>query len=392
MRSTSYIRSRADKEKEKTMGKSDTVQVMIGTRKGAYFAESDRRRRKWKVRGPYQPGSDVFHMSADPRHEGVRYSLANHGFFGPMVMRSKDSGKTWKEISTPLIPRKAKRPDPFASPEEVKYAVKNLWHIEPGPASEPKSLFLGIDPASLYRSDDNGDSWEPIVGLNEHETRPKWNPGFGGLCLHTILIDPENPRRMYIGISAAGTFRTDDGGEHWKPVNQGVKVSFLPDKSPPFGQCVHKVALDPANPSTLYRQDHDGIYVSHDRSESWQRIGNKLDHDFGFVVAAPRAAPGFAYFMPLNGSTRTTNEGGPQIWEWNEAKKRWRATMRPSQFPGDVGCHREGLAADGLDPFGLYLGTTTGNVYYSPDGAKSWGQIPYQFPSIHSVSVANPPE
>jgi photosystem II stability/assembly factor-like uncharacterized protein len=372
------------------MARSGKVQVLIGTRKGGYIAESDRARKKWKISAPIEAGADVFHMKADPRNPGTIYTLANHGFWGPMVLRSKDSGKSWKEISTPLMPRKSKRPNPFATAGEVKHPIKNLWHLEPGPEGERKTLFLGVDPASLYRSDDLGDSWEPVPGINEHATRSKWNPGFGGLCLHTILIDPANPRRMYIGISAAGTFRTEDGGEHWKPVNKGVKVSFQPEKYPEFGQCVHKVAMDPANPSTFYRQDHDGIYVSHDRMDSWQRVGNKLDHDFGFVVAAPQAAPGKAYFFPLHGWSRVTKEGGPQVWEWNDAPKKWRATMKPSKFPGEYGAHREGFAADTLDPFGLYLGTTTGNVFFTADGAKSWSQIPYQFPSIHSVSVASP--
>jgi hypothetical protein len=375
------------------MAKETKVQVLVGTRKGGYIVESDRSRKKWKVQGPILPGSDVFHLAADPRNPGHRYALANSPFFGPMVFRSTNFGKKWTEIGTPLLARKKDRPDPFAAMSAGNmptYAVTNLWHMEAGPEGEPKSLFLGIDPANLFRSDDRGDSWQPLPGLNEHPTRPKWNPGAGGMCLHTILIDPTNPKRMYVGISAAGTFRSDDGGESWAPKNRGVVVSFQPEKRPEVGQCVHHVVMDPANPSVLYRQDHDGIYVSRDAADSWQRVGDKLDHDFGFVAAAPRAAPGNAFFVPLEGRSRTTIEGNLQVWRWREATKSWSPTIRGGILPGNYGTHREGMTADALDPFGLYVGTTTGELVYSSDGAKSWRTVPYRFPSIHSVAVAGP--
>jgi hypothetical protein len=372
--------------------KDQKVRVLIGTRKGGYIAESDTKRKKWKVSGPFQPGKDVFHLAADPRHPGDVYSAANSGFFGPMLFRSSNWGKTWTEIAPPMMTVSSKRPSPFD--EEAQKAPKpivNIWHVEPGPENEPNTVFLGIDPASMFRSDDRGESWVPVPGLNEHETRPKWNPGAGGMCLHTIVIDPTRPKRMYAGISAAGTFRSDDGGERWRPVNKGVQVSFLPEKAPEVGQCVHKVAIDAANPNLLYRQDHDGIYVSHDAMESWVRVGKPLPNDFGFVVATSRSLPGQAFFVPLEGEARITMKGGVQVYRWTDAKKKWTPMIRGSPWPGDLGTHREGLAADNLDPAGLYLGTTTGQLLYSSDAGKSWGAIPYYFPAIHSVSAAGPP-
>ena len=267
------------------------VQLLIGTRKGAFIAEGDTHRKKWKVKGPSFPGKDVFHVIADPRNEGHLYAAANSGFVGPTLARSTDGGHKWKPVGMPWLEVKASdRPPDFP---KLTTGIVNLWNITPGPENEPKSLYLGIDPASLYRSDDSGASWTALPGLNEHETRPKWNPGAGGMCLHTIVLDPRDPKRMYVGISAAGTFRSDDGGERWQPLNKGVKVSFLPDPYPIVGQCVHKIALDPGNPDIVYRQDHDGIYVSMDRMENWKRIGRPLDFDFGFATATVGHLPGY---------------------------------------------------------------------------------------------------
>ncbi|HEY6237933.1 MAG TPA: exo-alpha-sialidase [Thermoplasmata archaeon] len=372
------------------MAKGNAVRVFVGTRKGGYIAESDRRRAKWTVRGPFWPGRDVFHLAADPREDGAVYAAVNSGFWGPMLLRSTDWGRKWKEIAPPMMTVSSKRPKPSPDGTSAPSPIVNLWHIEPGPANEPKSLYLGVDPASLYRSDDRGNSWEGVAGLNEHETRPKWNPGAGGLCLHTILIDPSRPSRRYVGISAAGTFKSDDGGEHWRPVNKGVKVSFLPDPNPPFGQCVHKVALDPLRPETAYRQDHDGIYVSHDAMESWQRIGRPLPTDFGFAVTTAAALPGTAFFAPLQGTSRTATGGQLQVYRWTEKDRKWTPTVKGRPWPGELGTHREALAADALDPAGVYLGTTTGDLLFTNNAARTWGQVPYHFPAIHSVSVASP--
>lgn len=364
------------------------VRLWVGTRKGGYVAESDRARRRWKISGPFHGGRDVFHIAPDPRAPGSALALANSGFLGPMLVRTRDGGKRWSEVGLPTVDPPREAPPPMFEGAPPRSPIENLWHAEPGPSSEPKSWFLGIDPASLYRSDDDGKTWTSVAGINHHPTREKWNPGAGGMCLHSILLDPVNPKRMYIGISAAGTFRSEDGGESWTATNRGVVVDFLPEKRPEVGQCVHKITLDPANPSVCYRQDHSGIFVSRDRMESWQRVGRPLAYDFGFVVASPPAAPGTAFFMPLEGTSRTTRGGQFQVYRWREKDRSWRTMVPKRLFPGDFGARREGMAADPLDPWGLYVGTTTGDVIYTPDAGKSWSELPYRFPCIESVSVS----
>ncbi|MCI4352688.1 MAG: hypothetical protein L3K14_04790 [Thermoplasmata archaeon] len=369
------------------------VRILVGTRKGGYVVEGDSSRKKWKVASKVQMGTDVFHMAADPRHPGDLYACVNSWLWGPVLYSSHDFGKKWSEIGTPLMEPTKTRPPRFDGNPDTpapKYAVTNLWHLEPGHESEPETLFLGVDPYSLHRSNDRGKTWEPLTALNDHPTKAKWNPGNGGPCLHTILIDPTRRNRIYAGISAAGLFRSDNGGESWALANRGVETPYQPVKFPEVGQCVHKVALDPERRDTLYRQDHGGIYVSHDSGEKWDRIGKSLDDDFGFVVATAKSLPGRAFFVPLHGESRLTTGGGLQVHRWDDSAKKWSTLMPPSRFPGEFGTHREGLACDALDPAGIYLGTTTGRLFVSPNAGKTWDEIPYQFPAIHSVSVVSP--
>ncbi len=362
------------------------IQILLGTRKGTFVVEGDTRRHSWRVGRRAHEGDEVYHVVADPRHPGSRYAAVNNGFWGPAVHRSQDGGRTWKEIATPLLPRtKARRNRTHPSAP-----VANLWHIEPGHPREPNVLFLGADPHLLFRSDDLGRSWESVDSINEHPARKDWAPGAGGACLHTILIDPRDPKRMYVGLSAVGTFRTENGGRSWTPTNKGVLAPFLPNKHPETGQCVHHVVPDAANPDTFYRQDHGGMYVSHDRMDRWIRIGRPLGDDFGFCVASPSAAPGRAYFVRLDGRDRTTGIGHFQVQEWNDERQKWRTLVHPNAFPGHYAVHREGMATDNREEPGIYVGTTTGHLFVSSDGGSSWRQVPFGFPGIHSVSVANP--
>jgi hypothetical protein len=366
------------------------LQVLVGTRKGTYIVEGNRSRRKWRVGPVAHAGGDVFHVASDPRHPGDLYAAVNNSFWGPMIERSRNGGRTWKEIATPLTPVRKDRKPSFGDESAAKPPLINLWHIEPGLASEPSTIYLGADPHLLFRSSDLGASWEPIDAINQHPAKPTWSPGAGGACLHTILIDPRDPRRLYVGLSAVGTFRSEDAGRSWKPTNRGVLTPFLPGKPPETGQCVHHVAADAADPDTFYRQDHGGMYVTHDRMESWKRIGRPLGDDFGFGVASPPGAPGRAYFVRLDGEARVTGEGHFQVHEWNDRTRTWRKLVRPGAFPGHFGVQREGIATDALSPAGIYVGTTTGQLFVSPDAGRSWQLVPYQFPGIHSVSVAGP--
>jgi hypothetical protein len=375
------------------MAKNQSVRVLLGTRKGTYVLTGDTRRKTWKVGPVAHEGSEVYHVVADPRHPGHLYAAVNNPFWGPMVQQSRNWGKTWKEVATPLLPVQKDRKMEIneSSPSTpVPRVVNNLWHIEPGLPSEPETLYLGADPHLLFRSSDLGASWQPIAAINDHPNKKKWSPGFGGACLHTILVDPRDARRLYIGLSAVGTFRSDDGGQKWTPTNRGVEAPFLPDKFPEWGQCVHHVVADSADPDTFYRQDHGGMYVSHDRMDSWVRIGKALGDDFGFGVASARSAPGKAFFVRLDGAGRFTAEGHFQVQEWNDRSRTWRKLLAPTAFPGNFGVQREGIAADALDPAGIYVGTTTGHLFVSPDEGRHWNLVPFSFPAIHSVSVASP--
>lgn len=377
------------------MAKNDKVRILVGTRKGTYIVESDRKRKEWKVVSQAHKGSEVFHVVADPRHPGHIYAGVNSWMWGPTVERSTNWGKKWEEIGTPLSPKQKERPPTFDGNPDTPAPVrpfKNIWHIEPGSPKEPDSLYLGADPHFLFRSSDLGKSWEAVESINNHPDHEKWSPGAGGPCLHTILIDPRDPQRLFIGMSAVGTFRSENGGKSWKPVNKGVECPFLPEgmRFPETGQCVHKVVAHASNPETFYRQDHGGMYVSHDGMDSWTRIGKPLGDDFGFCVASPRADPDKAYFVQLAGESRLTEQGYFQVHEWNDKTRKWRKTLGPKDFPGMYGVHREGMAADNLDPAGIYVGTTTGQLFLTADGGKKWKQVPYTFPGIHSVSIANP--
>jgi hypothetical protein len=369
------------------MAKDQKVRILVGTRKGAFVASSDRRRRSWKI-GPAALGSsDVYHVASDPRHPGHLYAAANSEFWGPMVQQSRDWGKTWNETATPMTPISKDRPhDRGPVPAGP---VVHLWHLEPGPPEAPGRLYLGADPHLLFRSDDLGASWEAVESINQNPNRKNWGPGNGGPCLHTVLLDPRDARRMYIGMSSVGTFRSEDGGRNWTPTNKNVECPFLPEENrfPETGQCVHKVAIDSADPDTFYRQDHGGIYVSHDRMGSWDRIGKPLGDDFGFGVASPPARPGLAYFVRLDGYRTTARYF--QVQEWNDKTRRWRMLVRANAFPGKFNVLREGVATDALDPPGIYVGTTTGQLFVSPNAGKSWQVLPYVFPQIRSVSVAS---
>jgi hypothetical protein len=375
------------------MAGNGMTRILLGTRKGTYVVEGDSTRKKWKVGPVAHPGNEVYHVVADPRHPGLLFAAVNNSFWGPAVHRSRNWGKTWKEVTTPLTPSgKDRKPmfndqDPTSAPRRP---LNNLWHIEPGHPSEPNVVYLGADPHLLFRTPDLGMTWEPYEWINDNPAKKDWSPGAGGACLHTIIVDPRDRQRLYIGMSAVGTFRSEDAGKSWKPTNKGVLTPFLPVKYPETGQCVHHVAIDAQDPDTFYRQDHGGMYVSHDRMEKWTRIGKPLGDDFGFCVASPASAPGKAYFVRLDGQARVTGEGYFQVHEWNDKTRTWRKLVGAKKFPGHFGVQREGIATDNHDPAGIYVGTTTGQLFLSPDAGKNWRLLPYQFPGIHSVSVASP--
>ncbi len=359
--------------------KKPIVLVMLGTRKGAFILQSDSRRRNWKMKGPYFEGSPVFHMAFDHRDGRTIYAAVNSGHFGPTVFRTKNFGKTWEN---------AKNPPRFA--EGSGLTVEHVWHIESGHPDEPDVVYAGVAPAALFRSDDEGDSWNLNDGLNTHPTRSQWQPGAGGLCLHSILIDPSRPKRMYVGISAVGVFKSDDGGRSWVPKNKNVRADFLPEKYPEFGQCVHKLVMDPNNPDFLYQQNHCGVYRTEDGADTWVEISNGLPSGFGFpMVAHPHKSQTF-YVVPEEGDFfRVAAKRRFTVYGTVNGGKVWRNLGKG--LPDEnayLGCYREGLASDELEPAGLYVGTRMGHLFYSANEGRSWQLLAQWLPPIYSVSTA----
>jgi len=349
--------------------------LLAGTRKGLFLARADASRKRWDVEGPYLTGWEIYHATIDPR-DGVLYAAANNFVYGATVQRSTDEGRTWE------------RSESLGLPEESGLTLARAWHVEPGHESEPSTLWLGGDPGVLFRSDDGGVNWEANRGILEHPSRDRWNPGAGGLCCHSIQLDPRDASTMYVGISAAGVFRSEDAGETWTPANSGTAADFLPEPYPELGQCVHKLLLHPKRPERLWQQNHCGVYRSDDRGESWERLdGNGLPSDFGFALALDPTDPDVAYVVPEEGSeNRVTSDGRLGVYRTGDAGRSWQLASDGLPERAWVAVLREGLSSDRLDPPGVYLGTQSGSLFArARDG---WKEIASQLPPVLSVEAA----
>jgi photosystem II stability/assembly factor-like uncharacterized protein len=360
------------------MAKSESVVLMVGTGKGAFLFTSTDGRRSWKVSGQHFKGSPTFHLAYDPRNK-LFLAASNNIQWGPTIMLSHDDGKTWKRAkSSPKYPK------------GTGLSVKNIWHIEPSSEEEPDVIYAGVDPAVLFKSEDRGDTWSVNDGLLHHETRPKWQPGFGGLCLHTILVDPRDPRKIHIAISAVGTMYSEDGGVSWRFQNKNVRSGSLPERYPVFGQCVHKIVRHPERPDVLYQQNHFGQYRSDNNGEAWTDIQNNLPSEFGFPIAVDANDPKRVYTTPLEGGDNRVSPGGRfAVWSSDNSGKAWQEkTKGLPKPPAYFTILREGMCADREDPCGVYVGTTTGQLFHSRNHGKEWTKITDQLPPILSVSVA----
>jgi photosystem II stability/assembly factor-like uncharacterized protein len=338
-------------------------QILVGTRKGVFVI------RDGELTGPELTGWSIFHATADPR-DGTLYAASNNFVYGGTVHRSTDGGATWE------------RSEPIELPEEK---LGEVWHVEPGHASEPGTLFLGAAPGALFRSADGGRTWEPVDGLTAHPTREHWNPGAGGLCCHSVQIDPGDPQRVFAAISAAGAFRSTDGGASWTPINTGVAAEFLPDPFPEVGQCVHKLLLHPARPERLWQQNHCGVYRSDDAGDTWERLdGNGLPSGFGFPIALDPAEPDVAYVVPEEGAeNRVTSDGRLGVYRTDDAGASWALDSDGLPDRAWAAVKREGF---GWDAEGPVFGTQSGSVWAREDG--SWRELASDLPEILSVEVA----
>jgi photosystem II stability/assembly factor-like uncharacterized protein len=353
------------------------VRILVGTRKGLFVLVGGDERREWTLEGPHLEGWDVFHAVLDPR-DGAIYAATNNFVYGATVHRSTDLGATWT------------RSEEIGLPEESGLKLEKTWHVEPGREGENGRLWLGGAPGVLFRSDDSGATWQVVDSVLRHETRERWQPGAGGMCCHSIQLDHSSPERMYIGISAAGVFRSEDGGESWAPANEGTAAEFLPDPYPPVGQCVHKVLVHPQRPERLWQQNHCGVYRSDDRGQSWERLdGNGLPSGFGFPIALDPHDPDVAFVVPEHGAeNRVTVDGRLGVYRTKDAGANWELTTNGLPHPAWAAVMREGFAFDRLEPFGVYLGTQSGSVFASADGGESWTEAASQLPTILSVEAA----
>ncbi|MBA4149245.1 MAG: exo-alpha-sialidase [Verrucomicrobia bacterium] len=354
----------------------DKTLLLAGTKKGLFVFSSDNRM-EWTMSGPFLSGKEVNHAIYDTR-SGKIFATANDSWFGSEIVWSADLGKTWNS---------AKQNPALAPDTEAK--LDRIWHIEPGRASEPNVLYAGIAPAALFRSDDAGETWSEVRALSMHPTRPEWQPGAGGLCLHSIVLDPSNPDRMFVGISAVGVFRTEDDGKTWIPKNRGTRAEFMPNKYPEYGQCVHKLLMSPGS-SLLFQQNHCGVYGSADGGDTWDEITKGLPSDFGFPLAIHPREPKTIYVIPLQGAEfRCPPEGKLRVFRSRDGGASWTALEKGlPQKDAFVGIYREGMTTDHGTPAGIYFGTNTGKIFGSADDGDNWSVVADNLPPIYSVSAA----
>lgn len=356
------------------------VRLLIGTRKGAFVAESDSSRRHWQLRGPFFEGLVVMHMRFDPR-SGILFAAIGDPWFGSRIYRSWDWGHTWDEpVQGP------------AFPAETGEKLERVWHVQPGRPQEPRVVYAGVEPAALFKSSDEGATWQFVEGLERHASRKDWNPSAGGLCLHSIILDPQDVNRLYVAISAGGVFRSEDGGATWRAVNQGTRNNFLPDQDPVYpewGQCVHKVLQHASHPERLYHQSHCGVYRSEDRAESWVEITGDLPSDWGHPMSLHPHDPDTVYVCQGTSSYKHWMPGAQMaVYRSRDKGASWQRLWKGlPQRNAYVHVLREGLATDALDPCGVYVGTNTGQLYYSADEGDTWRRFPALFPVINSVEA-----
>ncbi len=382
------------------------VRVLVGTRKGAFILESDGKREKWDVSGPHFAGWEMYHLKGSPTDPNRIYASQTSGWFGQIIQRSDDGGKTWHQPGTP--PGQAPPPGPPKS-ESNKFTYdaakpltthqwydgtqhpwefKRVWHLEPS-LTDPNTVYAGVEDAAIFRSTDGGENWQELPGLRGHGTGPKWQPGAGGMCLHTIILDPSNPQRMYIAISAAGAFRTDDGGKTWNPINRGLRSQYIPDQDAEVGHCVHHIAMNPKRPGVLFMQKHWDVMRSDDAGDNWKEVSGNLPTDFGFVIDVHAHEPETIYVVPIKSdSEHYVHEGKLRVYRSRTGGNEWEAlTKGLPQKDCYVNVLRDAMAVDSLDKCGVYFGTTGGQVYASADAGDSWNPIVRDLPAVLSVEV-----
>jgi hypothetical protein len=368
------------------------VRVLVGTRKGAFVLTADGTRERWDVQGPLFAGWEVYHMAGSPADPDRLYASQSTSWFGQLVQRSQDGGATWEQVGSQFeydgVPGTHQWYD--GTPHPWEFA--RVWHLEPS-RTDPDTVYAGVEDAALFRSVDGGKEWQELSGLRGHGTGPSWQPGAGGLCLHTIVLDPGDPQRIFVAISAAGAFRSDDGGESWRPINRGLRSDGIPDPDAEVGHCVHRIAMHPSRPDVLFMQKHWDVMRSDDGGDSWQEVSGDLPTDFGFPIAVHPHEPETAYVVPITSdSHHFPPDGRLRVYRSRSGGGEWEPlTAGLPQQHCYVNVLREAMSVDTLDDAGIYFGTTGGQVYASADAGDSWTPIVRDLPAVLSVEVQTLP-
>jgi photosystem II stability/assembly factor-like uncharacterized protein len=385
------------------------VRVLVGTRKGAFILTSDGKRENWSVNGPLFTGWEVYHLKGSPVDPNRIYASQTSGWFGQVIQRSDDGGKTWHQPGTPPgdpttgpggMPKGESNKfvyDAAGAPltthqwydgTQHPWEFKRVWHLEPS-LTDPDTVYGGVEDAAIFKTTNGGTSWQELAGLRGHGTGPQWQPGAGGMCLHTIILDPSNPQRIWVGISAAGAFRTDDGGKTWKPINKGLYSKYIPNPTAETGHCVHHIAMNPKKPGLMFMQKHWDVMRSDDAGDNWTEISGNLPTDFGFAIDVHAHEPETVYVVPIQSDgEHFVHEGKLRVYRSKSGGNEWEPlTKGLPQKDCYVDVLRDAMAVDTLDECGIYFGTTGGQVYCSNDAGENWQAIVHDLPAVLSVEV-----
>ena len=364
------------------------VRVLVGTRKGAFILSADGKRERWEVTGPHFGGWEMYHLKGSPADPNRLYASQSSGWFGQQIQRSNDGGKSWEPVGNTFAYEGVPGTHQWYDGTPHPWEFKRVWHLEPS-LDDPDTVYAGAEDAALFRTTDGGTTWHELAGLREHNTGSQWQPGAGGMCLHTIVLDPSDPKRMYIAISAAGAFRTDDGGKTWRPINRGLKSEYIPDPDAEVGHCVHRIAMHPSRPGVLFMQKHWDIMRTDNAGDSWSEVSGNLPSDFGFPIDVHAHEPDTVYVVPIKSdSEHYPPEGKLRVYRSRSGGNEWEAlTNGLPQRDCYVNILRDAMAVDQLDSCGVYFGTTGGQVYVSPDGGDHWHTIVRDLPAVVSVEV-----
>jgi photosystem II stability/assembly factor-like uncharacterized protein len=364
------------------------VRVLAGTRKGAFVLTSDGARRDWDVQGPFFGGWEIYHLKGSPADPDRLYASQSTGWHGQLVQRSDDGGRTWNPVGNEFRYEGDAGTHQWYDGTPHPWEFARVWHLEPS-ATNVDTVYAGVEDAALFRSDDGGASWNELPGLRMHGSGPQWQPGAGGMCLHTILLDPRDESRIVIAISAAGVFRSDNGGATWQPANKGLQSEGIPDPDAEVGHCVHHVAMHPGRPDTLFMQKHWDVMRSDDGGGSWYEVSGDLPTDFGFVIDVHAHEPETVYVVPIKSdSEHYPPDGKLRVYRSRSGGNEWEAlTNGLPQAHCYVNVLRDAMTVDTLDPCGIYFGTTGGQVYGSADGGDTWAPIVRDLPPVLSVEV-----